>query len=89
MKLIKIRTISPCCTRPACFNLVIVRVDTDEPGLYGLGCATYTYRFSAVADVVENYIQPLLIGRDVSRIEDIWQMLFVNAYWRSGPIINN
>lgn len=89
MKVIKIRKISTCCTRPAGFNLVIVRVDTDEPGLYGLGCATYTYRFSAVADVVENYIQPLLIGRDVSRIEDIWQMLFVNAYWRSGPIINN
>ena len=71
MKPITIRKISAFCTRPAGFNLTVVRVDTDEPGLFGLGCATYTYRFSAVADVVEHYLQPLLIGRDVSQIEDI------------------
>ncbi len=89
MKPITIRKISAFCTRPAGFNLTVVRVDTDEPGLFGLGCATYTYRFSAVADVVEHYLKQLLIGRDVSQIEDIWQMLYVNAYWRAGPVINN
>lgn len=89
MKTIKIEKITATCTCPGGYNLVVVRVDTSEPGLYGLGCATYTYRYSAVKDVIENYLQPLLIGRDVSRISDIWQMLYVNSYWRSGPIVNN
>ena len=84
MKPITIKQIKAFCTRPAGFNLVVVRVDTSEAGLYGYGCATYTYRYSAVADIIENYLQPLLIGRDVSQIEDIWQMLNVNSYWRSG-----
>lgn len=89
MKPITIKQIKAFCTRPAGFNLVVVRVDTSEAGLYGYGCATYTYRYSAVADIIENYLQPLLIGRDVSQIEDIWQMLNVNSYWRSGPVVNN
>lgn len=86
---VTIQRIRAVCTRPAGFNLVVVRVDTSEPGLYGLGCATYTYRYSAVADVVEHYLAPLLRGRDVSRIEDIWQTMYVNAYWRAGPVLNN
>lgn len=89
MKPITIERVRVICTRPAGFNLAIVRIDTSEPGLYGLGCATYTYRYSAVAEVVEHYLQPLLIGRDVSRIEDLWQMMYVNAYWRAGPVSNS
>lgn len=86
---VTIKSIRTICTRPSGFNQVVVRIDTSEPGLYGLGCATFTYRWRAVKEVVENYFQPLLIGREVSRIEDIWQMLNVNSYWRSGPIMNN
>lgn len=86
---VTIRDVRAICTNPSGFNLVIVRIDTSEPGLYGLGCATYTYRYNSVKNVVEEYLKPWLIGRDVARIEDTWQMLHVNAYWRSGPILNN
>ena len=86
---VKIRDIRTICTRPSGFNQVIVRVDTTEPGLYGLGCASFTYRWKAVRCVIEEYFKPLLVGREVSRIEDIWQMLNVNSYWRNGPITNN
>lgn len=86
---VTIRNLKVICTRPSGFNQIIVKIDTSEPGLYGLGCATFTYRWKAVKSVLEDYIAPLLIGRDVSRIEDIWQMLNVNSYWRNGPIINN
>lgn len=76
-------------TAPQSIPLVVVRVDTSEPGLYGLGCATFTQRFQTVAYEVEHSLKPLLVGKDASRIEDIWQMVMVSAYWRNGPIMNN
>lgn len=87
--MIGIRDIHVYLTAPDGQNLVVVRVDTTEPGLYGLGCASLAYRAFAVKDVIERCFRPLLIGRDVSRIEDIWKLLMVNAYWRNGPIGNN
>ena len=76
-------------TAPAGIGLAVVKVHTSEPGLYGLGCATFTQRLSAVRAVVEDYLEPLLVGRDPQRIEDTWQLVYQNAYWRNGPVLNN
>ncbi|HEX6970933.1 MAG TPA: enolase C-terminal domain-like protein [Limnochordia bacterium] len=84
-----IRDVKTILTAPAGIALVVVKVETSEPGLYGLGCATFTQRAFAVATAVDRYLKPFLIGKDPERIEDIWQTALVSAYWRNGPVLNN
>jgi len=86
---IKITKVRAICTAPEGTPLVIVKVETNQQGLYGVGCATYTQRFLTVAHAVDTYFDPLLNGKDPSRIEDLWQMAMVSPYWRNGPILNN
>jgi mannonate dehydratase len=86
---ITITDVRTILTAPAGIRLVVVKVETSEPGLYGLGCATFTQRYAAVAAAIDRHLKPFLIGKDVQRIEDIFQTSMVNAYWRNGPVLNN
>jgi mannonate dehydratase len=86
---VKITDIRTILTAPNRIRLVVVKVLTSEPGLYGLGCATFTQRALVVQTAVEQYLKPFLIGRNVDEIEDIWQSSYVSSYWRNGPVLFN
>ncbi|MFW6387816.1 MAG: enolase C-terminal domain-like protein [bacterium] len=87
--MITIKNVRAIMTAPEGIDLVIVKVNTSEPGLVGHGCATFTQRPGAVAHAVDQYLAPLLEGRDASRIEDLWRLMNANSYWRGGPVLNN
>lgn len=86
--MVRIKDIKTFLTCPYGINLVVVRVETDQPGLYGLGCATFTQRCKAVITLIDEYIKPLLAGRDVSELQELWTLMNHNAYWRNGPVVN-
>ena len=85
----RITDIKVVATAPEGINLLVVKVETNQPGLVGLGCATFAYRHLAVQCLIEQYLRPLLIGRDADAIEELWQLMHQNAYWRNGPTENN
>jgi len=70
-------------------RFIIVKVETSEPGLYGLGCATFTQRFRPTAAAIESNLKPFVLGKDVARVEELFQMSLVQSYWRNGPVLNN
>ena len=86
---IKVTKVKAFLTAPEGIRLVVVRVDTSEPGLYGLGCATFTQRARTVVTAVNEYLDPFLRGLDPDNIEDIWQAMFQSSYWRNGPVLMN
>lgn len=58
---------------------LLVKIETDTE-LYGIGEAfTYGAPLEAMQVLVENELGAMLIGRDPSMIEEIWQTM----YWRS------
>jgi len=81
MKIIDARVIVTCPGR----NFVTLKIITDQ-GLYGVGDATLNGRELSVASYLTDHVIPCLIGRDASRIEDIWNYLYRGAYWRRGPV---
>ncbi|MBD0295420.1 MAG: starvation-sensing protein RspA [Flavisolibacter sp.] len=89
VKPVKIKSVKAIATAPQGPNLIVVKVETTEPGLYGLGCATFTQRAAAVVTAINSYLPDLCIGRDVDNIEDMWQSAYVSSYWRNGPVLNN
>ena len=86
---IKITKVKAIATAPSGVALVVVKVETSEPGLFGLGCATFQQRPHTVVVAVDKYLDDFCRGKLVHNIEDIWQTAYVSSYWRQGPVLNN
>src|ERR1700736_3730045 len=85
----RIKDISVIECQPAGVRLTVVKVTTDQDGLYGYGCATFTQRADLVRPAVENYLKPFLLNKTTDRIEDVWQSCYDSSYWKNGPVLNN
>ena len=85
----RIKDISVIESQPAGVRLTVVKITTDQDGLYGYGCATFTQRADLVKPAVEKYLKPFLLGKTTDRIEDIWQSCYDSSYWKNGPVLNN
>ncbi len=81
MRISDIKVIISCPGR----NFVTVKITTED-GIYGIGDATLNGRELAVAAYLEEHVNPCLLGRDASKIEDTWQYLYRGCYWRRGPV---
>ena len=53
----KIKDISVIATQPGGVRLIVVKITTDQDGLYGYGCATFTQRADLVVPAVEKYLR--------------------------------
>src|SRR5215831_16691386 len=85
LKITKVKSIKTC---PNGGNYVVVKVETSEPGLYGVGSATLTTRGASVVTAIDEFLAPFAVGRDPAFIEDMWQTTYVSSYWRNGPVLN-
>jgi galactonate dehydratase len=66
-------------------NWVLVKVETDQPGLYGWGEASLELKTRAVVGAIDD-LAPMLIGEDPTRIEHLYQKLYRMSFFRLGVI---
>ncbi|CAM5762194.1 galactonate dehydratase [Labrys miyagiensis] len=81
----KIARITPFLCYSPISDLVFVKVETDEPGLFGWGECSLPSKPHGVVGAVRD-LEKLVLGEDPERIEWIWQRMYRHAYWRGGPI---
>jgi galactonate dehydratase len=61
-------------------NWVLVRVETNEDGLYGWGEGTLEWKTRAVVGCVEDFA-PMLIGRDPRDIPLLIERMVKHSFW--------
>lgn len=79
----KITKISSLVVNARMRNWIFVKVETDQPGLYGWGEATLEWKTKGVVGAIED-LSVLLIGQDPRRIEHLWQIMHRQYFWRGG-----
>lgn len=67
-------------------NWIFVKVNTDQPGLWGWGEATLEWHSRSVVGAIED-ISQLLVGEDPTRIEHLWQMMYRQHFWHGNNIV--
>ena len=66
-------------------NWIFVRVETDVPGLTGVGEATLEFQTRAVVGAIDD-LAPLVLGHDPRRIEHLWQAMYRYPFFKGGIV---
>jgi len=66
-------------------NWVFVRVETDQPGLYGWGEATLEWKTGAVVGAITD-LAPLILGHDPRDIDRLTRIMIKHGFWPPGVI---
>ncbi|MGH1462035.1 MAG: mandelate racemase/muconate lactonizing enzyme family protein [Neptuniibacter sp.] len=90
MKINRVEIFDIHCPERPVWNPVFVRVHTDE-GLSGVGEAGLAYDLghSAAANMIKEFAEEMLLGRDPFQTEDLWNLMLRGSFWGlgGGPII--
>ena len=82
MKITKLKTV---VVNAQMRNWVFVKVETDQPGLWGWGEASLEWKTRAVVGALEDFA-PMIEGEDPSCIEHLYQKMYRQSFWRVGVI---
>lgn len=82
MKITKLKTV---VVNAQMRNWVFVKVETDQPGLWGWGEASLEWKTRAVVGALEDFA-PMIEGEDPARIEHLYQKMYRQSFWRVGVI---
>jgi galactonate dehydratase len=66
-------------------NWIFLRVETDVPGLVGVGEATLEFQTRAVVGAIDD-LAPLIFGQDPRNIERLWQIMFRQPFFKGGIV---
>lgn len=66
-------------------NWILVKVETNQPGLYGWGEASLEMKTRGVVGAIGD-LTPLLMGEDPTRIEHLYQKMYRGAFFREGVV---
>jgi galactonate dehydratase len=67
---------------------VFVRVDTDEPGLFGWGESSLGWHTRAVVGAVGD-LEPLLVGQDPRPVERLWHAMVRGPFFKGGAVMTS
>jgi galactonate dehydratase len=66
-------------------NWILVKIETNQPGLYGWGEASLEMKTRAVLGAIED-LTPMVLGENPTRIEHLYQKMYRGAFFREGVI---
>lgn len=81
----KITALKPYAIATPVTDWALVKVQTDEPGLFGWGECSLPGKPHGVVGAVRD-LEKLVLGQDPLNSEFLWQRMYRHGYWRGGPI---
>ncbi len=81
----KITGIKPLVVNADMRNWIFVKVETDQPGLYGWGEATLEWKTRGVVGALQD-LEPLIVGQDPRQINQLVRIMKKQSFWRLGAI---